>query len=102
MTVTPSQFLKGKFLQIGFLCSMNRIQNIIRKQCENPRYFFLACYNSAYYITLFSVCRGKNFQKNRIGLDNLHIDKFVHIGLFSVLVFLWILPPQEREVTNKR
>jgi VanZ family protein len=29
-------------------------------------------------------------------LDKIHFDKVAHIGLFSLLVFLWILPPQSR------
>jgi VanZ family protein len=33
-------------------------------------------------------------------LDNIHFDKVAHIGLFSVLVFLWALPPRSR-LTDK-
>jgi VanZ family protein len=34
-------------------------------------------------------------------LDKIHFDKIAHVGLFSVLVFLWILPPRSR-VTDKQ
>jgi|SRR5687768_7630467 VanZ family protein len=34
-------------------------------------------------------------------LDKIHFDKIAHIGLFSVLVFLWILPPRSR-ITDKK
>jgi VanZ family protein len=34
-------------------------------------------------------------------LDEIHFDKIAHVGLFSVLVFLWILPPRSR-VTDKQ
>src|SRR5688572_25256735 len=51
---------------------------------------------AALIVTTFLFCLpGGEFPK-ATWLDKIHLDKFVHVGLFSVLVFLWILPPRSR------
>jgi hypothetical protein len=79
---------------------MNRIQNIIRKRLKIRVTSFWPAITALIIATILFCLPGEEFPKPS-WLDNLHIDKFVHIGLFSVLVFLWILPPRARSDKQK-
>jgi VanZ family protein len=46
-----------------------------------------------FFLVLFLICLpGNKFPKTDDWLDKIFFDKWVHIGLFAVLAFLWMKP----------
>lgn len=74
---------------------MNRIQNIIQKRLKIRITSFWPAVVALIVATFLFCLPGQEFPHIN-WLDKIHFDKIAHIGLFSVLVFLWILPPQSR------
>ena len=79
---------------------MNRIQHITQKRLKIRITSFWPAVVALVVATLLFCLPGQEFRHIN-WLDKIHFDKFAHIGLFSVLVFLWILPPLSR-VTDKQ
>ena len=74
---------------------MNRIQNISTNKVRIRITSFWPAVVALIIITFLFCLPGNEFPRISF-LDRIHFDKIVHIGLFSILVFLWILPPQSR------
>ena len=74
---------------------MNGIQDIIQKLLKIRITSFWPAVVALIVATFLFCLPGQEFPHIN-WLDKIHFDKFAHIGLFSVLVFLWILPPQSR------
>lgn len=79
---------------------MNRIQNRISKRVRIRITSFWPAIVVLIIATFLFCLPGEEFP-HITWLDQIHFDKFAHIGLFSLLVFLWILPPQSR-ITDKQ
>ena len=79
---------------------MNRIQNIIQKRLKIRITSFWPGVVALIVATFLFCLPGQEFP-HISWLDEINFDKFAHIGLFAVLVFLWILPPRSR-VTDKQ
>jgi len=72
---------------------MNRIQNISSNKVKIRITSFWPAVVALIVITFLFCLPGNEFPRINFFI---HFDKLVHVGLFSILVFLWILPPQSR------
>jgi VanZ family protein len=46
-----------------------------------------------FFLVMFLICLpGNEFPKHTPWLEKIYFDKWVHIGLFSILSFLWMMP----------
>ncbi len=55
-----------------------------------------------FFLVLFLICLpGNEFPKDIEWLDKIYFDKFVHIGLFGILTFLWMMPFVKSNINNK-
>jgi len=79
---------------------MNRIQNISSNKVKIRITSFWPAVVALIVITFLFCLPGNEFPRINF-FNSIHFDKLVHVGLFSILVFLWILPPQSR-VSDKQ
>ena len=79
----------------GFLSFLNRIQHIIQKRLKIRITSFWPAVVALVVATFLFCLPGQEFPHVN-WLDKIHFDKFAHIGLFSIMVFLWILPRESR------
>lgn len=55
-----------------------------------------------FFVVLVLICMpGRKISQADSWINHIHLDKFVHAGLFGILVFLWVLPVIKSNVTAK-
>lgn len=74
---------------------MNGIQNISTNKVKIRITSFWPAVVALIIVTFLFCLPGNDIPRINL-FNNIHFDKLAHIGLFSILVFLWILPPQAR------
>jgi VanZ family protein len=55
-----------------------------------------------FFVVLLLICMpGRKLAKADSWINHIHLDKFVHAGLFGILAFLWIYPIIRSTTTKK-
>jgi VanZ family protein len=55
-----------------------------------------------FFLVLILICMpGNEFPKKIDWLEKIYFDKWVHIGLFGILAFLWMMPIANSNSKNK-